>query len=295
VLHREARGTPADEGPSAVIAVMVQEIRDVLGLASAYGTVRGMGVAAPGPLDPWTGVVHFAPNLPGWREVPLKRTLEDAVGLPATVGNDANLAVLGEALFGAGRGHANLIYLTVSTGVGSGILVDGRLLVGARGLAAEAGHVVVQLDGPACACGNRGCLESVASGTAIAARAAERLAGGEPSSLRQEMGEISAEHVANAADAGDALARSVLTDAARAMGVGIASLVHLFNPSLVALGGGVTRSGELWWTTLLESVRRATLPGFERGLEIVPTQLGDDVGLLGAAAAVFGSGPNGRA
>lgn len=287
LAYRASLPTRASEGPRRLIARLALAGRRALSCSPPEGRVLGVGVATPGPVDPWAGVVFTAPNLPGWQDVPLKAELEEALGLPAVVGNDANLGGLGEALFGAGRGHANLVYLTVSTGIGSGILVDGRLLVGARGLASEAGHMVVRLDGPRCGCGKRGCLEALASGTAIAARAAERLTAGESSALAARRPPLTAEHVASAALRGDRLAREVLLEAARVLGEGIANLVHLVNPSLVVLGGGVTRSGSEWWQAVTTTVDQATWPAFRRGLQVVPAALGDDQGLLGAAAAAF--------
>ncbi|MBI4493248.1 MAG: ROK family protein [Chloroflexi bacterium] len=287
VVYRSSHATQAEEGPDRVIERVVAALREAQTHLHAGQFARGVGVAAPGPLDPGSGVVFSAPNMPGWKDVPLKALLEQALGLHAVVGNDANLAALGEARFGAGRGHAHLVYLTISTGVGSGILVDGKLLVGSQGLAGEAGHTTIALDGPACKCGNRGCLETLASGTAIANRARELLAQGRPSLLSAQQSRLTAQTVGAAAQQGDPLAREVLLGAARALGAGIVNLVHLFNPTLVILGGGVTQAGDLWWEAVRGTVDQCAMPAFRRNLRVVAAVLGDDMGLLGAGAAVW--------
>jgi glucokinase len=180
-----------------------------------------------------------------------------------------------------------MIYLTVSTGVGGGIVVDDRLLLGARGVAGEPGHMTIDLHGRRCNCGNYGCLETLASGTAIAREAAAALAAGRPSALGGSGGMPTAAAVDAAALAGDRLAIDLMEAAARAMGVGVVNLLHLFDPRLVVIGGGVSRSGELWWRTLRAEVERRAMPIYLQGLQIVPAALGDDAGLYGAAAMVL--------
>lgn len=287
IVYRASYDTQVEDGPERVIARVMEALREAQSHLRQGEFARGIGVAAPGPLDPWRGVVHMAPNMPGWKDVPLKDTLETAFGLHTMVGNDANLAALGEAHFGAGRGHTNLIYLTVSTGIGSGVLVNGKLLLGSRGLAAEAGHMTIDLRGPSCKCGNRGCLETLASGTAIATIARGLLAQGRSSVLAAETGEVTAATIAVAAQQGDVLAQEVLLGAARALGTGVVNLVHIFNPTIVILGGGVTQSGDLWWDTVRSTVGRYTIPEFRVGLQVIAAELEDDMGLLGAAVAVW--------
>lgn len=254
---------------------------------AAAGEVAGVGIAAPGPLDPWRGFVYNLTNVPNYRNVPLGPMLRDRLGMTVTLGNDGNFAALGEHRYGAGRGVAHMIYLVVGTGVGGGIIVDNRLLLGAGGLAGEVGHMVVELDGPACNCGGYGCLEALASGTGIARRTAERLAMGARSSLAGLGRPPTAADVASAALAGDPLALDVIRQAGRAMGAGIASLLHLLNPTLIVLGGGVTHAGEPFWGPLRREVEERAMPFYLEGLRIVPAGLGDDAGLFGAAAAAF--------
>jgi glucokinase len=275
--------TQAHEGTEAVLKRLVTLIRDVT--PSGQRGLR-IGVAAPGPLDPRRGMVYGAPNLPGWQAVPLRDRLADALGCPVVVGNDANLGALGEWRHGAGQGVENLLYLTIGTGIGAGVIADGRLLLGARGLAAELGHMTVVPDGPACGCGLRGHLEAVANGPALARQAIERIQAGEHSSLEKDVRagkHIDGRDVGQAARAGDSLAVDIVTRAGEAIGSHLASLVHAFNPEVIVLGGGVSSLGPV----LLEPMERrlhAELmsPVYAEGLRLVPAALGDDAGLIGA-------------
>jgi glucokinase len=253
-------------------------------------SVVGVGVAAPGPLDIESGVVLAAPNLTGWRDVPLAAALAEATGLPVWVNNDANLAALGEARTGAGIGFDPLVYLTVSTGVGGGIVQGGRITTGAHGLAGELGHVVVEPGGPACNFGHRGCLEGVASGTATAALARARLEGGAPSRLLDPAfgaGSPTAAQVAEAARAGDALAAEVLGRAGSALGRAIAGYLNVLDPARVVIGGGVSRSWDLLESAVLAEVRDLTMAWDHRRVDIVVAALGDDAGLVGGASYAF--------
>ncbi len=274
--------TLASEGPEAVIGRIVDAIHQV---APAGAADLRVGIGAPGPLDPRRGVILEAPNLPGWVNLPLRDILQDRLGCPVAVGNDANLAALAEWRFGAGRGTQDMLYLTISTGIGGGVIMDGRLLVGHRGLAAELGHMTVDRDGPLCGCGHRGHLEALASGPAIARRAQELIEQGHPSCLVQRPGgtSLSAEAVGEAARDGDALARRVLQDAGEAIGLHLANLVHAFDPELIVLGGGVMQVGPLLLESIECSLRAHILhPAYLQGLRLVPAALGDDVGLIGA-------------
>lgn len=285
ILARRAHPTDSDAEPDAVIRKLAQVVDEVR--AELQGSaVLGLGVAAPGPLDHVSGVVFQAPNLPQWKDVPLAQRLKELTGLRVFVGNDANLAALAEARCGAGTGARNLVYLTVSTGVGSGFVVDGQLLVGEHGAAAEAGHMAISLDGPSCGCGNRGCLEAYASGTALVNRAHEAIGAGRTSQLSELDRELEAIDVAQAAEAGDALAQELVQQAAIALGIGVRNLLHLFNPSVVVIGGGVSRMGARLWKPMLEVVNADAMESYRRDLRIVPAKLGDDSGLIGAALLV---------
>jgi glucokinase len=250
----------------------------------ADGQVCAIGAAAPGWIDPVLGIMYSAPNIPGWGNLPLGRILSERFNVPIRLGNDANAAVLGEWRYGAGQGHHNLLYLTISTGIGAGVICDDRLLLGAHGLAAELGHVTILPDGPMCSCGHRGHLEAVGSGTAIANYVAEQIAQGVPSELA-EMKNPSGRDISLAAENGDPLARAALARAGTFIGYALANYVTIFNPSIIILGGGVSRSGPFLLEPLREALsERALSPEYLNGLVISTAALGDDAGLLGALA-----------
>ncbi len=249
-------------------------------------TVTAIGIAAPGPLDPFQGVIIAAPNIAGWTDLPLRKTLEDYFKVPVILGNDANLAAYGEWRYGAGRNHHHLIYLTVSTGIGGGVIIDDELLVGLRGLAAELGHVTVQLDGPLCSCGQRGHLEAVASGTAIAQWVEQELSQGAFSILPPDQ-PMTTKLVTQAAQQGDQLAIAALARSGTFIGQALADYLHIFNPSIVLIGGGVSQSGSL----LLEPMRAAMCEHvlckeYIDHLSLKTAELGDEAGLMGALALV---------
>jgi len=278
--------TQAAQGPEAVIKRIVAAIHQVWP-GDTNERVHAIGLSAPGPLDPWKGVIFNAPNLPGWSYVPLADILTKEFNVPTRLGNDANVAALAEYRFGAGRGHDNMVYLTLSTGIGSGVINDGKLVLGAKGLAVELGHTCVDLNGPRCNCGNIGCVEAVAAGPAIARNAVNCIKAGERSAIldlvKGDLSQVSAATVGQAAQAGDPLAISVIQDAGHAIGAAIVSALHTFNPSRVVCGGGLTKMGDLLMRPIRETVpQRVMNPDFIA--DIVLAELGDDVALLGALA-----------
>ncbi len=285
LVERRQVETGAREGVAAVVDRIVRIVEEV---GAGAPEVTAVGVGSPGPLNARTGVVASPPNLPGWRDVPLARMLEERLVVPVRLGNDANVAALGEYAYGAGRGALHVIYITVSTGVGGGIIADGRLLEGQRGAAGEVGHVIVEPDGPPCGCGNRGCLEALASGTAIARRAREEIAAGRQSAIAEpavgSADGVTAQVIVGAARAGDALSVELLREAGRWLGLGVVGLVHLFNPQVVIVGGGVTGAGELLMEPLRDEVFSGVMPVFREDLKIVLPDLGSDAGLYGAVA-----------
>jgi glucokinase len=293
--------TLVEQGPDATIGRIVELARSVLAEAGVtVDDLAGVGVGCGGPLDPVAGVIHDPPGLAGWHAIPLVARLEAAFGIPVHLDNDANAAALGEHRFGAGRGCTDVLYVTVSTGVGGGAVLGGRLHQGANASAAEIGHTSVDIHGRRCTCGRRGCLEAYASGTAIAARAREGLLSGRSSSLADVPGApaaIRAEHVAFHAAAGDALAGEVWDEAIEVLGEGIANAINTFDPQVVVLGGGVTNAGE----QLIGPVRRiATAGAFHppgASVEVVLAALGERVGVLGAVAVALAAidGPAGGA
>jgi glucokinase len=290
IFRRVARLTEAKEGPEAVYGRIYAAISEAIGDAP-IAEVAGIGIGAPGPLNPTTGIVREAPNLPGWKDVPLRTLISERFSRPTFLGNDANLAGLAEYLYGAGRGIRDMIYLTISTGIGSGIIVDGRMLLGAEGLAAEAGHTIILPDGPLCGCGAHGCLESVAAGPAIARDVVTRIKTGKKSRVVKmvdgDLSKIDAKVVNTAAQLGDKLAINAFRHAGTYLGIGIANLLRLFNPRMVVLGGSVTKSGPFLFDPMHEAIKANVLPLYWEGLAIAPAALGDDVGLLGAVALVI--------
>lgn len=262
---------------------LIELIRQV---TPADETIDSIGIAAPGPLDPKTGVILAAPNLPEWIGVSIPARLKEAVGAPAFLGNDANLAAVGEWRYGAGRGHHHLVYLTVSTGIGGGVISEDHLLVGAHGLGAELGHVTILPDGPICSCGQPGHLEALASGPAIAKFVAGQLEAGRPSSLS---GTPETKAISQAAREGDGLAQEAFQRAGHFLGLMIANYLMIFNPTIVILGGGVSLTGELLLDPVQKTVRESVLSShYLEDLEITQAALGDDAGLYGALALARG-------
>ena len=250
-------------------------------------TLDAIGIAAPGPLDPRTGMILNTPNIDEWENFPIVEKLNVHFNVPVYLGNDANLAALGEWRYGAGQGHEHLLYLTISTGVGGGVISDGHLLEGRQGLAAELGHVTVLADGPVCSCGNKGHLEALSSGTAIAKYVEEQLKDKKTESSLRSSAKRTAETIAAAARGGDELAQAAFDRAGKYLGIGVASFLHIFNPSIVILGGGVSQSEDLLYEPFRESLRAHIFnPAYLENLVITPAALGDDAGLLGALALV---------
>jgi len=286
-IHKHVKKkTRAKRGPEALLKRICETAQEVW---PKEGEVRAIGMSAPAPFDPYEGVVLGAPNLPGWDRVPLRDIMKERLQRPVYVGNDANLAALGEHHFGAGRGFDDMVYITISTGIGGGVILGGKLWLGHKGLAGEIGHIVVETGGPLCNCGNRGCLEALASGTAIGHQARTLAASGRAPAILAVAGgdvaQVTSASVGEAAAQGDKVATKLLRQAGRYAGIGIVNVMHLFNPQRIVLGGGVTQAGDLLFKPIRRTVRRwAMNPLFWEDTAIVPAALGDDAGLLGALA-----------
>lgn len=311
LLSRVGLLTGEDPHPDLVIPHMEEVVEGALAEANVtLEQVAGIGIGAPGPLDSRTGVVFSPPNLVGWHNVPLQHIFSTRFNVPIFVENDANAAALAEYMFGAGRSSQEIVYLTISTGIGGGVITKGRILTGIVGTAAELGHMIIDLHGPPCNCGGSGCLESLASGTAIARRAYELIEQGKGASLlnfarshqpltqkddtpadrewaRRNPLRLNAHLVAQAAEAGVPEARAIIEQAAEALGVGLVNVIHIFNPERVILGGGVSQIGEPLLGPALRIVeeRAMTVPG--SAAQIVLAELGSDVGIIGAGALVY--------
>jgi glucokinase len=248
--------------------------------------ILGVGVGAPGPLDTKRGIVLLTPNL-GWVNMPLRELIHDRLGLPAALDNDANCAVLGEWWVGAARGARHAIGITIGTGIGGGIIIDGRLYHGASDVAGEIGHTTIDTEGRRCKCGNYGCLEAYASGPNIALRAVEELEAGAESRLSALVGgdlaKITAQTVYQAAADGDELALEVVNDTAKVLGVGIGNLLNVFNPEVVVVCGGVTLAGDHLFEPLRREVARRAFKPAVSACRIVPGELAGTAGVYGAA------------
>jgi glucokinase len=280
--------TRPEEGADGVIARILDVARrSMAGLAAAVpgAEVDGVGIGAPGPLDTRRGIVLLTPNL-GWVDMPLRDRVAKGLALPAALDNDANCAVLGEHWRGAAQGTRQALGVTIGTGIGGGLILDGRLYHGASDCAGEIGHTTIEMNGRRCACGNYGCLEAYASGPAIARRAVEAVETGAESSLaevlRRGPAAVTAQVVYDAATAGDSLAREVVQDTARFLGAGIANLVNVYNPEVVVVCGGVTQAGDSLFVPLRREVgRRAFRPAVEV-CRILPGALPGTAGVVGA-------------
>jgi glucokinase len=289
ILARERFGVAADYRPEELAALLAAKMR-VLAERSGcrWADVRGLGYSTTGMLDGRSGMIFTSPNQGGWRDVPFASILSAAFVLPVRIEMDANAAALGEAWLGAGRGADPFALVIVGTGIGAGLMIDGKVLRGWRGTAGEIGHMCIQPDGPDCNCGGRGCLESLASGPAIALRARQALAHGQTSILSQAAA-IDAELVFQAARMGDALAQTVVGQTVAYLSIGLTNLIHLLNPEVIALGGGVGAGGA---DLLLEPLRAAVAsrvgPWVDlTGTRIIPAEQGNEAGLLGAARLVW--------
>ena len=297
VRKRVRKATEGQKGPDHVIGCMVEMIQELIPPEG----LDGIGVGVPGPMDSVKGIVYEPPNLPGWKDVPLRDLMLARLKLPKevpfTIVNDANAAALAEFQFGAGshrvlgRPIRNMVYLTISTGIGGGVIADGSLLLGTAGMAGELGHMVIDLFGPRCNCGNRGCLESLASGPALAREGAVVVAARRETSMSDTVGgdpaKVTAQIVEEAAKAGDPEALKLMEREGLMVGVGVVNCVHAFDPQLVVLGGGLTNAGDLLFDPVRATVAERVMPAYRGTFEIVPAALGNDVGALGAVAAAL--------
>lgn len=284
--------TRAVEGADAVVGRIVDLLEGVAAEAlaatgSSRDAIAGVGIGAPGPLDREGGIVIVTPNL-GWRDFPLRDRVGGALNLPATLDNDANCATMGEWWRGAAQGGRNVIGITIGTGIGGGLILDGRLYHGSSDVAGEIGHTTIDSIGRRCGCGNYGCLEAYASGPAIAERAREALAGGEPSVMPQMVGSdlsrLTAALVYEAAHKGDRLAIEVVRETARLLGAGLANLLNIFNPDVVVLAGGVAQAGDALFEPMRAEVRRRAFKPAVEACRIVPGALQGKAGVVGAVA-----------
>ncbi|MDQ2713799.1 MAG: ROK family protein [Chloroflexota bacterium] len=312
LLSRVGLLTGEDPTPERIMPRIYEAIQLAVSEAgTTLAQIAGIGLGAPGPLDHHTGVIYSPPNLPGWTRVPVRDMLLEHFKTRVFVENDADCAALGEHMFGAGRGAKNMVYMTISTGIGGGIILNGKILEGASGTAGELGHMTIDWHGERCNCGNIGCLERIASGTAIARRANEVIAAGHGNELlafarslhteaarplalitgdrttQEDVYTVTARTVSEAAKAGIPLAREIIARAAEGLGAGLVNIIHIFNPEVIILGGGVTQMGAQLLYPALHIVHERAMRVPQDSVRIALAELGANVGLVGAGALIY--------
>lgn len=296
ILGKVRKPTHSEKGPEYAIGLLFDMVREVVSQVGLEQTsISAIGVSCGGPLDTKTGIVYSPPNLPGWDALPLKALLESEFQVPVIIENDANASALAEFRFGGGRGYSAVLYMTMSTGIGGGIVIDGQVYHGANDSAGEVGHQILLPNGPRCGCGKRGCLEALCSGPAIARRAQaalqkQRKGGKSPTALLaladERIEAIKSEHVLAAARTGDALALELVQETAYYMGWGIANLVNILNPDIVLLGTIAVAAGDLLLDPIRETVSKFAMTRPAEAVHIAPAELGDALGDLAAVALV---------
>ncbi len=282
--------TRAEMGYEYTINNMKQAIRDLMTETKLSAKdIEGIGFGLPGQVDFKSGIVRLITNIPGWVEIPLAKMIEDEFHIPTRIDNDVRCAALGELNFGAGKGCENLICITVGTGIGSGLIINGKLVRGASNAAGEIGHIKLQMhDGPICGCGDTGCLEAFASGPSIVAMAEEYIMGGKSTKYREMAngGTITPFIVAEAAKAGDPVARRIFTRMGEYIGIGMASVVNLLNPERIIVGGGVADAGDILLNPLKETIKKRAMKIAGETVQVVPAQLGNTAGVIGASLLI---------
>ncbi|MBI4549758.1 MAG: ROK family protein [Candidatus Omnitrophica bacterium] len=289
ILSRKQIPTRTGKSSRAAIRELTDALR-VLLQARKRDRLLGIGVGLPGPVNPAQGLVPWSPNLRGWEGIPLKRILEKKFRVPVRMDNDANAAGYGEKIFGAGKNARDFVYMTVSTGIGGGLVLGGRVHRGASFCGGEVGHMTIVPGGHLCNCGKNGCLEAYASGTAIAREARRRIKSGARSligTLSPRLSDISAITVTQAAAAGDRVASEIFRDAGVYLGIGIATLMNVLNPSMIVLGGSVIKAARFFWRPMMQSARKEAWPVAFKACRVLKTALGENAGNLGAAALVL--------
>ena len=293
ILNKVRKPTLSERGPEYALQLLFDMVRETIELADLeQAAISAIGVSCGGPLDTKTGIVYSPPNLPGWDALPLKAQLESEFHIPVTIENDANASALAEYRFGGGRGYSAVLYMTMSTGIGGGIVIDGQVYHGANDSAGEVGHQILLPDGPSCGCGKRGCLEALCSGPAIARRAQAAVRNNSTSAamllnlVNGRIEDVRSEHVLEAARQGDVLALQLVEETAYYMGWGIANLVNVLNPDIVLLGTIAIAAGDLLLDPIRKTVSEFAMTRPAEAVKIAPAQLGDKLGDLAAIALV---------
>lgn len=293
IIYSNSVPTYAQMGYEYTVNNIKQAIRDLMKETNTDAKeIEGIGFDFPGQVDYKTGVVKLAPNIPGWINVPIAQMIEEEFNIPTRIDNDVRCAALGELKFGAGKGCENFVCITVGTGIGSGLVINGQLVRGAANAAGEIGHIKLQMNGgPICGCGDTGCLEAFASGPSIVAMAQEYLKGGKSTKFREMAGadgEITPYIVAKAAEAGDPVAKRIFEIVGTYIGMGLVSVINLLNPEKVIIGGGVAAAGDLLLAPIRKTIKERAMVVAGNSVEIVPAELGNSAGVIGASMLVEG-------
>lgn len=289
IVYSNTVPTRAEMGYEYTISNIKQAIYDLMKeTKTSKDVIEGIGFGFPGQVDCDNGIVRIAPNIPGWVNVPIASIIEEEFGITTKIDNDVRCAALGELNFGAGKGCKNLICITVGTGIGSGLIVNGKLVRGASNAAGEIGHIKLQIhDGPICGCGDSGCLEALASGPSIVAMAEEYIKGGKSTKYRELANpEITPYVVAEAAKQGDNVAKKIYEIIGEYIGVGLSSVVNLLNPEKIVIGGGVADAGDLLFEPIIRTIKHRAMPIQGSAVEVVKAELGNTAGVIGASLLI---------
>lgn len=283
ILANVVLPTKAEEGEAAVLGRIVQSIDEVIvGSSTSIDEIEAIGIGSPGPLDAKKGIIITTPNLP-FKNYNLVQPLKEKYNIPVYLDNDANAAAIGEYMFGAGKGKNSIVYFTVSTGVGGGAVLDGKVYRGHTSNALEIGHTTVDPNGPRCNCGNLGCLEAMSSGTAIAKKGKEAVSTNVETSLKKH-DTVTSYEVFKEAEAGDEVAKDIIDNALTYLGIGVANAIATFDPEMIIIGGGVSKAGDIVFDTVKKVINKRCFKSMAESCEIVSAGLGSDAGVVGAVA-----------
>lgn len=287
IHHRLSIRTDNNADPQTISNQIFELIVKVgAGLKPAPTNIIGVGLGSPGLVDKKGETILFSPNLPLWRNIPIKRMVSERFSVPCVLENDANAAAWGEKWVGAGKEADSLVMLTLGTGIGGGIIINNKLWRGVNNVAAEIGHMVIQMDGPKCSCGNYGCIEAYASATSMVRRFKESLKNGVPSSLK-DAGEITAKMINDAAFQGDKASLDVIKETGHYLGVALVNIMHVLNPEVIVLTGGMIGSGDLLMNPIKQVIKEKAFEASAKETKIVFSQLGNDAGIIGAAGCLL--------
>ena len=296
ILHRLSIKTNNNAAPETISDQIFGLIDEIIksfqsttagaGLKSTTPDILGIGLGSPGLIDKKSETILFSPNLPLWRNIPIKHMISERFHVPCVLENDANAAAWGEKWAGAGKDVDSLVMITLGTGIGGGVVINNKLWRGAHNVAGEVGHMVIQMNGPKCSCGNYGCIEAYASATGMVRRFKESLKSGVPSSLKNT-GEITAKTINDAALQGDKASLDIIQETGRYLGIALVNIMHILNPEMIVLAGGMTGSGDLLMNPIKQVISQGAFEASYKDTYIVFSKLGNDAGIIGAAGCLL--------